>query len=113
MQCISAFLPRTRGGLTIGGAWGGIGGVAPPGASTGGGHSWRNPDIYRTVGLVPERDSVYAFLTGEQFVVATAKLHPLADPVAAATRAIAIPAIAAAPAPKTPTYSQSTRHPTN
>ena len=42
--------------------------------------SWRNPGIYRTLGLVPERDSVYAFLTGEEFVRATARLHKLPDP---------------------------------
>jgi len=41
--------------------------------------AWRNPDIYRKVGLVPERDSVYAFLTGHEFVRATARLHDLPD----------------------------------
>ncbi|MGH3204748.1 MAG: ATP-binding cassette domain-containing protein, partial [Streptosporangiaceae bacterium] len=51
MHMIAGFLPPSRGELTVAG-----------------GHSWHNPDIYRTVGLVPERDSVYAFLTGEQFV---------------------------------------------
>ena len=67
MHMIAGFLPPSRGELTVAG-----------------GHSWHNPEIYRTVGLVPERDSVYAFLTGEQFVTATAKLHQLADPAAAA-----------------------------
>ena len=43
--------------------------------------TWRNPDIFRTVGLVPERDSVYAFLTGARVRHAsTAKLHKLPDP---------------------------------
>ena len=63
MHMIAGFLPPSRGELTIG--------TRP---------SWRNPAIYREIGLVPERDSVYSFLTGEQFVMATAKLHELADP---------------------------------
>ncbi|HJY71186.1 MAG TPA: ABC transporter ATP-binding protein [Streptosporangiaceae bacterium] len=109
MHMIAGFLPPSRGELTIGGASGGIGGVVPPGASTAGGHSWRNPDIYRTVGLVPERDSVYAFLTGEQFVVATAKLHQLADPAGAATRAIAMLDMADAADRKIATYSKGMR----
>src|SRR5450759_5472450 len=29
-----------------------------------GGPAWRRPELYRQVGLVPERESVYAFLTG-------------------------------------------------
>jgi ABC-2 type transport system ATP-binding protein len=109
MHMIAGFLPPSRGELTIGGASGGIGRVVPPGASTGGGHSWHNPDIYRTVGLVPERDSVYAFLTGEQFVVATAKLHQLPDPAAAAARAIAMLDMADAADRKIATYSKGMR----
>ena len=62
MHMIAGFLPPSRGELTIGNK-----------------PSWRNPAIYRQIGLVPERDSVYAFLTGEQFVTATAKLHELPD----------------------------------
>jgi ABC-2 type transport system ATP-binding protein len=109
MHMIAGFLPPSRGELTIGGASGGIGGVVPPGVSTAGGHSWHNPDIYRTVGLVPERDSVYAFLTGEQFVVATAKLHQLPDPAAAATRAIALLDMADVADRKIATYSKGMR----
>ena len=47
MHMIAGFLPPSRGELIVGD-----------------GPSWHNPDIYRTIGLVPERDSVYAFLTG-------------------------------------------------
>jgi ABC-2 type transport system ATP-binding protein len=50
--------------------------------------AFRNPEIYRRVGLVPEREAVYAFLSGYEFVLATAKLHGLADPEKAARRAI-------------------------
>src|SRR6202040_3371147 len=92
-----------------GGPWGRRGASAARGASTGGGHSWRNPGLYRTVGLVPERDSVYAFLTGEEFVVATARLHELADPAAAARRAIAIVDMAEAQDRKISTYSKGMR----
>ena len=49
--------------------------------------TWQNPGIYRSLGLVPERDSVYAFLTGEEFVRSTAKLHSLPN-TGAATRQI-------------------------
>jgi ABC-2 type transport system ATP-binding protein len=109
MHMIAGFLPPSRGELTIGGASGGSGGVVPPGASTGGGHSWRNPDIYRTIGLVPERDSVYAFLTGAQFVIATAKLHELPAPAEAARRAIALLDMADAADRKIATYSKGMR----
>jgi ABC-2 type transport system ATP-binding protein len=51
--------------------------------------AWRNPGMYRDVGLVPEREAVYSFLTGWQFILLSAKLHQLPDPEEAARRAIA------------------------
>jgi len=92
LHLIAGFLAPSRGELTVDGA-----------------ASWRNPGLYRTVGLVPERDSVYAFLTGEEFVVATARLHELADPAAAARRAIAIVDMAEAQDRKISTYSKGMR----
>jgi len=92
LHLIAGFLAPSRGELTVGGV-----------------PSWRNPEIYRTVGLVPERDSVYAFLTGEEFVRATATLHQLADPVAATRRAIAIVDMAQAQDRKISTYSKGMR----
>jgi ABC-2 type transport system ATP-binding protein len=71
--------------------------------------SWHNPGIYRTVGLVPERDSVYSFLTGEAFVRATAQLHRLADPAAATRRAIAMVEMADAQDRRISTYSKGMR----
>jgi ABC-2 type transport system ATP-binding protein len=50
--------------------------------------SWKNPAIYRSVGLVPERESVYPFLNGLEFVKLSAHLHNLPDPDAAARRAL-------------------------
>ncbi|MCW2793465.1 MAG: transporter related protein [Nocardioides sp.] len=51
---------------------------------------WRNEEVYRTIGLVPEREALFDYLTGRQFVVANAELHGLADAGAAAQRAIAL-----------------------
>ena len=51
---------------------------------------WRNEQVYRKVGLVPEREALFDYLTGRQFVVAMAELHGLADAGAAAQRALAV-----------------------
>ena len=49
---------------------------------------WRNESIYRTLGLVPEREDMYDSLSGWEFVLANAKLHRLPNPEAAARRAL-------------------------
>jgi len=54
-----------------------------------GGSAWRNTELFRRVGLVPERESVYPFLGARDFALASARLHGLADPDEAASRAIA------------------------
>ncbi len=92
LHMISGFLPPSRGALTVAGA-----------------ASWQNPEIFRKIGLVPERDSVYAFLTGAEFVTATARLHGLAEPEAAARRAIAVVEMAEAEDRKISTYSKGMR----
>jgi ABC-2 type transport system ATP-binding protein len=51
--------------------------------------SWKHADLYRRVGLVPEREAVYSFLTGYEFVLLAARLQHLAEPAEAARRAIA------------------------
>ncbi|MFE5025409.1 ABC transporter ATP-binding protein [Streptomyces sp. NPDC056656] len=38
---------------------------------------WRNEQIYRHIGIVPEREAMYDFLTGREFVVANAELQGL------------------------------------
>ena len=92
LHLIAGFLAPSRGTVTVGGQ-----------------PSWRNPDIYRKVGLVPERDSVYAFLTGEDFVRSTARLHRLADADGATRRAIAIVDMADAQGRRISTYSKGMR----
>jgi ABC-2 type transport system ATP-binding protein len=92
MHMIAGFLPPSRGELTVSGT-----------------PSWRNPGLYRGIGLVPERDSVYAFLTGRQFVTSTARLHELADPAAAAARSIAMLDMADAADRRIATYSKGMR----
>jgi len=45
-------------------------------------------NVYRSLGIIPERESVHDYLTGWEFVRACARMHGLADADAAATRAI-------------------------
>ena len=47
LHMMAGFLEPSKGTLTVDGA-----------------PTWKNPEIYRELGLVPERDSVYAFLSG-------------------------------------------------
>ncbi|MCI0842445.1 MAG: ATP-binding cassette domain-containing protein, partial [Chloroflexi bacterium] len=42
--------------------------------------AWQNPEMYANVGFVPEKEAVYSFLTGYQFVLLNAKLYGLSDP---------------------------------
>ncbi len=51
---------------------------------------WRHPTLFRRLGLVPEREAVYPFLGARDLALASARLHGLADPEAAARRAIAL-----------------------
>ena len=71
--------------------------------------TWQNTEIYRILGLVPERDSVYAFLTGEQFVRATARLHKLPDEEAATRHALEMTDMSAAAGRRISTYSKGMR----
>ncbi|MEV4103636.1 ABC transporter ATP-binding protein [Nonomuraea sp. NPDC049649] len=50
---------------------------------------WKNHHVYRDIGLVPEREGVYGFLTGWQFVLSAARLHGLPNPEEAARKALA------------------------
>jgi len=71
--------------------------------------AWRNPDLYRDLGLVTERESVPGFLTGWEFVLASAKLHKLPDADAAARRAMDIVELGDAQYRRLSTYSKGMR----
>jgi ABC-2 type transport system ATP-binding protein len=92
LHMIAGFLLPSRGEITVAGR-----------------SSWRNPDMFHQVGVVPDRDSVYAFLTGAEFVTATAKLHALPDPAGAARRAISLLEMTDAQDRKISTYSKGMR----
>jgi len=75
----------------------------------GGTPAWRNPAVYRDLGLVPEREAVHAFLTGRQFVDLAARLQGLPDPAAATARAIATVDLESAADRAVGTYSKGMR----
>jgi ABC-2 type transport system ATP-binding protein len=71
--------------------------------------SWRNPDVYKTLGLVTEREAVPGFLTAWEFVLASAKLHGLAEPTRAAKAALDIVELGDAVHRRISTYSKGMR----
>ncbi|WP_129841417.1 ABC transporter ATP-binding protein [Streptomyces sp. RFCAC02] len=70
---------------------------------------WRNEDVYRHIGLVPEREGMYDYLTGGEFVLANAELHRLPDPPAAARAALATVEMTEAADRPIATYSKGMR----
>lgn len=68
---------------------------------------WRNAASYRHIGLVPEREAMYDFLTGREFVLANAELHGLGR--AAAARALATVEMEHAQDRRVSTYSKGMR----
>ncbi|KUL36628.1 ABC transporter [Actinoplanes awajinensis subsp. mycoplanecinus] len=71
LHMMAGFLAPSKGAVTIDGK-----------------PTWRNPAVYRDLGLVTEREAVHAFLTAEQFVLACAKMQKLKDPAGATRRAL-------------------------
>jgi ABC-2 type transport system ATP-binding protein len=92
LHMMAGFLAPSQGTLTIAGA-----------------PAWRNPDVYREIGLVSEREAVHGFLSAWEFVLASAKLHRLADPAGAARRAIALVEMADAQHRRIDTFSKGMR----
>jgi ABC-2 type transport system ATP-binding protein len=71
--------------------------------------TWRHPDLYRSVGFVPEREAVYPFLTGRAFVNASARLHGIEDAATATDRAIGMVDLEAAAGRAIGGYSKGMR----
>ncbi|MEV4712930.1 ABC transporter ATP-binding protein [Micromonospora sp. NPDC049374] len=92
LHMMAGFLTPSRGQVTLDGR-----------------PTWRNPEVYRLLGLVSEREAVHSFLTAYEFVLATAKLHKLPDPQAAARRAIDLVEMADAQDRRIGTYSKGMR----
>ncbi|MFD4583618.1 ABC transporter ATP-binding protein [Streptomyces sp. NPDC058434] len=68
---------------------------------------WRNESVYRQIGVVPEREAMYDFLTGREFVLANAELHGLG--AREAERALATVEMEPAQDRKIATYSKGMR----
>jgi len=85
--------------------------LAPSGGSVrvAGELAWQHPDLFRQVGLVPERESVYPYLDGREFVVLNARLHGLARPQEAAQRALAMVDLVDVADRRVGTYSKGMR----
>jgi ABC-2 type transport system ATP-binding protein len=71
--------------------------------------TYGEPEIYRRIGLVPEREAVYPFLTARQFVAANAKLQGVADVDDATAGAIAAVELGDAQDRAIGTYSKGMR----
>jgi ABC-2 type transport system ATP-binding protein len=71
--------------------------------------SWQHPDIYKTLGFVPESESVYAFLTGHELVRLNARLQRVPDVDAAVARAIDLVEMKDAQHRAVSTYSKGMR----
>jgi ABC-2 type transport system ATP-binding protein len=70
---------------------------------------WRNESVYRRIGLVPEREALFDYLTGRQFVVANAELHGLPEPGAVAEWSIGLVEMTDAQDRLISTYSKGMR----
>ena len=92
LHLMAGLLPPSRGAVTVGGA-----------------PAWRNPGIYRLLGLVSEQEAAHSFLTAAEFVLASARLQRLPDPEAAAARAIGLVEMTEAQDRRIGTYSKGMR----
>ncbi|WP_052847454.1 ABC transporter ATP-binding protein [Streptomyces avicenniae] len=92
IHMMSGFLAPSAGTVTLDGA-----------------SIWRNESVYRHIGLVPEREGMYDYLTGGEFVLANAELHRLPDPKAAARDALATVEMTDAADRRISTYSKGMR----
>ena len=92
LHMMAGFLSPSRGAVTIDGA-----------------PTWRNPEIYRRLGLVAEREAVHGFLTAREFIQANAKMQKLPDVRAAAEWALQMVEMTDAADRRIDTYSKGMR----
>ncbi|MEV6516830.1 ABC transporter ATP-binding protein [Micromonospora chalcea] len=92
LHMMAGFLSPSRGTVTLDGE-----------------PTWRNPAVYRRLGLVSEREAVHTFLSAYEFVLASAKLHRLPDPEAATRQAIELVEMEDAQTRRIGTYSKGMR----
>ncbi len=92
LHMMAGFLAPSKGTVTVDGA-----------------PTWRNPAVYRRLGLVNEREAVHGFLTAKEFVVASAKMHKLPDPEKAARRVLEMVEMTDAQDRRIETYSKGMR----
>jgi len=94
LHMVGGFLAPSSGSVTVGGS-----------------PSWGHPEMYRRIGLVPEREAVYPFLTGREFAHANARLQGMAPAQAAEAAAHAIGLVELEDAADRPigTYSKGMR----
>ncbi|MEV6598029.1 ABC transporter ATP-binding protein [Actinoplanes sp. NPDC051346] len=92
LHMMAGFLSPSKGTVTVDGA-----------------PTWRNPAVYRELGLVAEREAVHGFLTAREFVLASAKMQKLSDPAAATEWALNMVEMAPAADRRIETYSKGMR----
>jgi ABC-2 type transport system ATP-binding protein len=71
--------------------------------------AWRDPSIYRSIGLTPEREAVPGYLTGRELALLAARLQRVPDAEAAAARAMATVDLGDAQDRAIDTYSKGMR----
>ncbi|GAA4150799.1 ABC transporter ATP-binding protein [Phytohabitans flavus] len=92
LHMMAGFLAPSRGTVTIDGA-----------------PTWRNPAVYKQLGLVSEREAAHDFLTAREFLTVSARLHRLPDAEAAAQRALELVEMTPAQDRRIGTYSKGMR----
>lgn len=92
MAMMSGFLPPSAGTVTLDGE-----------------PVWRHTDAYRKIGLVPERELSFGYLTGRQFVRANADLQRLPDPAGATERILGVVDMVEPAQRRLDTYSKGMR----